>query len=31
MYQELGATFRDQWRPVLLTDEALRRLAETAK
>jgi GNAT superfamily N-acetyltransferase len=31
LYQGLGATFRDQWRPVLLTDEALRRLAETAK
>jgi GNAT superfamily N-acetyltransferase len=31
LYQGLGATFRDQWRPVLLTDEALWRLAETAK
>ena len=30
MYKQLGATFRDQWRPVLLTDEALRRLAEKA-
>jgi len=30
LYQRLGATFRDQWRPVLLVDEALRRLAETA-
>ncbi|MBZ5678606.1 MAG: GNAT family N-acetyltransferase [Acidobacteriia bacterium] len=27
MYKSLGARFRDQWRPVLLTDEALRRLA----
>jgi len=31
LYQELGATFRDQWRAVLLTDEALRRLAEKAR
>jgi GNAT superfamily N-acetyltransferase len=30
LYTELGATFRDQWRAVLLTDEALRRLAEKA-
>jgi GNAT superfamily N-acetyltransferase len=30
LYQELGATFRDQWRAVLLTDEALVRLAEKA-
>jgi len=30
LYSALGATFRDQWRPVLLTDEALRRLAEKA-
>ncbi len=30
-YQELGATFRDQWRPVCLSDEALRRLAEKAR
>jgi GNAT superfamily N-acetyltransferase len=29
-YQSLGAEFRDQWRPVLLTDEALRGLAEKA-
>jgi hypothetical protein len=29
-YKQLGATFRDQWRAVLLTDEALRRLAEQA-
>ena len=28
MYKALGAEFRDQWRPVMLTDEALRRLAE---
>ncbi len=28
--KQLGATFRDQWRPVLLADEALRRLAEKA-
>jgi len=31
LYQELGATFRDQWRAVLLTDEALRRVAEKAR
>lgn len=30
-YQELGSTFRDQRRAVLLTDEALRRLAEKAR
>ena len=30
MYKQLGATFLDQWRPVLLTDEALRRLAGKA-
>ena len=30
LYSALGATFRDQWRPVLLTGEALRRLAEKA-
>ena len=30
LYKALGATFRDQWRPVLLTDDALRRLAEKA-
>jgi len=29
-YKALGAQFRDQWRPVLLTDEPLRRLAEIA-
>jgi GNAT superfamily N-acetyltransferase len=27
MYKALGAEFRDQWRPVLLTGEALHRLA----
>jgi len=31
LYKNLGATFRDQWRPVLLTDDALRRLAEKAR
>jgi len=30
MYKSLGAGFRDQWRPVLLKDDALRRLAEKA-
>jgi GNAT superfamily N-acetyltransferase len=30
LYKALGAEFRDQWRPVLLHGEALRRLAETA-
>jgi GNAT superfamily N-acetyltransferase len=30
LYTQLGAKFRDQWRPVLLADEALRRLAEKA-
>lgn len=30
MYKSLGGEFRDQWRPVLLTDGALRRLAEKA-
>ena len=30
LYKELGAIFRDPWLPVLLTDEALRRLAEKA-
>ena len=30
-YKQLGAIFRDQWRPVLLTDDALRRLAEKAR
>ena len=27
LYKALGAEFRDQWRPVLLTGEALHRLA----
>ena len=30
LYRKLGATFRDQWRPVLLADDALRQLAELA-
>ena len=30
MYKALGAEFRDQWRPVLLSGEALRRLAGKA-
>jgi GNAT superfamily N-acetyltransferase len=30
LYKSLGAEFLDQWRPVLLTDDALRRLAEKA-
>ena len=30
MYRALGAQFRDQWRPVLLTGEALLRLAGNA-
>jgi GNAT superfamily N-acetyltransferase len=30
LYKALGAIFRDQWRPVLLTEDALRRLAEKA-
>jgi GNAT superfamily N-acetyltransferase len=30
LYKALGAEFRDQWRPVLLHGEALRRLAEKA-
>jgi GNAT superfamily N-acetyltransferase len=28
LYKSLGAEFRDQWRSVLLKDDALRRLAE---
>jgi GNAT superfamily N-acetyltransferase len=28
LYKSLGAEFRDEWKPVLLTDDALRRLAE---
>jgi len=31
LYKALGAKFRDQWRPVLLTGEALRRLAKKAE
>jgi GNAT superfamily N-acetyltransferase len=30
LYTALGAEFRDQWRPVLLSGDALRRLAERA-
>jgi len=30
MYKSLGAEFRDQWRPVLLSGEALQRLAKKA-
>jgi GNAT superfamily N-acetyltransferase len=30
LYTKMGATFRDQWRPVLLVDDALRQLAEKA-
>ena len=30
LYKSLGAEFRDQWRSVLLTDDALRQLAEKA-
>jgi GNAT superfamily N-acetyltransferase len=30
LYTSLGAEFRDQWRQVLLADDALRRLAEKA-
>jgi GNAT superfamily N-acetyltransferase len=29
-YKSLGAEFPDQWRAILLTDDALRRLAEKA-
>lgn len=31
LYKALGAEFRDQWRPVLLYGDALRRLAGNAK
>jgi GNAT superfamily N-acetyltransferase len=31
LYKSLGAEFRDQWRPVVLTGESLRQLAEKAK
>jgi GNAT superfamily N-acetyltransferase len=30
MYKSLGAKFRDQWRAVVLRDEALRRVAASA-
>jgi GNAT superfamily N-acetyltransferase len=30
IYKVLGAEFRDQWRPVLLSGEALQRLAKKA-
>ena len=30
VYQSLGAEFRDQWRPMMVADDALRRLAEKA-
>jgi len=30
LYKALGAEFRDQWRPALLTGDALQRLAEKA-
>jgi GNAT superfamily N-acetyltransferase len=30
LYKSLGAEFRDEWQQALLTDEALRRLAEKA-
>jgi GNAT superfamily N-acetyltransferase len=31
MYKAMGAEFRDRWRPVLLTGEALEKLAEKAR
>lgn len=31
LYTALGAEFRDQWRPVLLTGEALHRLAASGR
>ena len=31
LYKALGAEFRDQWRPVLLTGESLQRLARLAR
>jgi GNAT superfamily N-acetyltransferase len=31
LYKALGAEFRDQWRPTLLTGEALHKLAERAE
>ncbi|HWW14880.1 MAG TPA: GNAT family N-acetyltransferase [Candidatus Dormibacteraeota bacterium] len=30
LYKSLGAEFRDRWRPVMLSDDALLRLAEKA-
>lgn len=30
-YKSMGAVFRDSWRPVLLMDEALRRMAERSR
>jgi GNAT superfamily N-acetyltransferase len=30
LYKSLGAKFRNQWRPMMVTDDALRRLAEKA-
>jgi GNAT superfamily N-acetyltransferase len=30
LYRSLGAKFRDQWRSVLLADDAVRRLAQRA-
>jgi hypothetical protein len=30
LYKSLGVEFLDQWRPVLLKDDALRRLAGKA-
>ncbi len=31
LYESLGAEFRDKWRPVLLTGEALLQLAQKSK
>jgi GNAT superfamily N-acetyltransferase len=31
MYKAIGAEFRDEWRPVMLSGEALERLAEKTK
>ena len=31
LYKALGAEFRDRWRPVMLSGDALRRLAEKAQ
>lgn len=30
LYKQLGGSFRDEWKSVLLTDEPLRRLADRA-